>query len=267
MTIPSLPFTFGDFFRYPKHSQPAVHDYLRIPTLECITELHAIIRTGTFQQIERALERAGVSPRASSLAVLFMAIEPTTGNSLMHTAVIAQRIDVMDYLRAFRSHRPAAYRPPHYALWSHQNHDGNTMLHSAVQSGQKELVVAVFQIFRDGNIDELDELLRSEEADDWGFDNDNEEEFHLRLGELVLLLRENAKGRSAADEAQALGHTDIATWLERTTQLDDPLRERNDPSIVQIWREICDDHYAFLDEGAQDVAPPLTTWGSGMAYS
>ena len=53
-------------------------------------------------------------------------------------------------------------------------------------------------------VDELDEMLRSEEAMDWGFDNHNEEEFHLPLGELVLLLRENAEGKSAAAEVRAL---------------------------------------------------------------
>lgn len=246
MKIPSLPFAPDDFLRYPKHCRLA-HS-AKAPTPERVAELHAVVRRGTPDQVERALEGAEYNCDATRIAVQLMAMEPTTGNSLMHTALIAQRIDLVDILRHFRSHNAAAYRQPFYALYSHPRHDGDTILHSAVRSGKQELLIAAFQVFRGQYLDSPDESLQSDEAarrvTSW-WDDDNEEEVGMRIGELMFLLHHNAKDRTAAAEARVLGHTDMAAWLERATQGDDPDGERHDASAVQLWREYCDEYYGL----------------------
>ena len=246
MKIPSLPFASNDFLRYPEHCRLA--HTAKAPTPETIAELHAVVRTGTPDQVERALVGAEYHCHATRPAVQLMATEPTTGNSLMHTALIAQRIDLVDILRRFRSHNAAAYRQPFYALHSHARHDGDTILHSAVRSGKQELLTAAFQVFRGQYLDSPDESLQSDEAaqrvSPW-WDDENEEEIGMRIGELMFLLRHNDKGRTAAAEARVLGHADMAAWLERATQVDDPHGDRRDASVMQLWREGCDEYYGL----------------------
>jgi hypothetical protein len=67
----------------------------------------------------------------------------------------------------------------------------------------------------------------------------------MRIRELVFLLQHNYKGRTAAEEARALGHADMAAWLERVAQLDDPQGQRHDASVMQLWRESCDEYYGL----------------------
>jgi ankyrin repeat protein len=175
-----------------------------------------------------------------------MAVEPTTGNTLLHTAILAQRIDVLDILRYLRSHNVGAFHRLFYALFSHQNHHGDTILHSAVRSGKLELVKAAMQVFNHEYLDEADERLQLAEGglgNQPYYDDGDEDATSMRIGELTFLLQQNNKGRTATDEARAAGYTDIVAWLDRNINLCDPRGERFNESTVQIWRESCDDYY------------------------
>jgi|SRR5687767_18667 hypothetical protein len=244
MRIPVLPFSPEDLLRYPKHAQLSQSGGAA-PSLTRIAELHDVVRTGTLREVEDALTSAGYVCNVPNIGVLFMTIETSTGNSLMHTAILAQRLDVMDALRYHRTHNVAVYRMPFYALWSHQRHDGDTILHSAVRSGNQQLVTAAFQVYRNEYFDAPDEGLQSADANGPMWDDYNEEESIMRIAELLFLLKLNAKGRTAAAEAQALGYVDIAAWLERAAQLDDPRRERDDPSVLQLWQDSCAQHWGI----------------------
>ncbi|KAF9871762.1 hypothetical protein CkaCkLH20_10696 [Colletotrichum karsti] len=242
--IPSLPFKPEDFVRYPEHACLAKD--ATAPAPELISELHAIVKTGTPREIKIAMENAGYDCDAPGVAVMFMAIEPTTGDSLMHTAAAAQRPDAMDALRHFRTHNAAYYDNPFYALYTHQNHAGDTILHVAARSGKLAVVAAAFQVFRHEHLILDEEKLRSgQDAEGHMWDDDNEEAYHMRIGGVLFLVRQNSEGRTAADEARALGFGDIVAWLERTVKAYDTKGESSDPSILQLWQDSCNEYYGL----------------------
>lgn len=245
MKIPSLPFAPGDFFRYPLQAQ--LVNEAETPTAEDIAELHAVVRTGTSAAVKHKIGNAANMYTGSNVTVLFMAIESTTGNTLMQTALLAQRMELIDILRHFRSHNGAAYQQPLYALWSHQSDNGDTILHSAVRTGKVEFVKASMQVFSQGHLDAADKTFQVNEEgeDDFWYDSLSEETDYIRIGELVFLLRCNKDGRTAAGLARALGYDEIVAWLEKCLAVDDPQRQRDDPSVVQLWIEGCDEYYGL----------------------
>ncbi|WYZ44773.1 hypothetical protein EsH8_VIII_000089 [Colletotrichum jinshuiense] len=248
MTLPGLPLAPNDFPRIPLdfRYRPAE----RAPDPKRIATLHEVVRTGSSNEIEIGLINVGRSCESNALAVLFMAIEPDTGNSLIHTAVAARRIDAMDTLRrCFRADNMMKFKKLFDILYCHQNRAGNTILHSAVQTGEQDIVTAAFRIFHGDHLTVVDDAWqRSSQppaAEDlpWSEEDDD----GMRIPHLMFLLKQNAHGRTAAAEARALGHDNLAVWLEEILQRSDPQRERDNPDTAQLWREFCADYYGYVD--------------------
>jgi len=242
--IPALPYSPSDFLRYPKHSVLS-HD-AQVPNPRLIAELHAVVRTGTYDEAEDAIETAADECCAQNIGVLYMAVEPSTGNTLLHTAMLAQRIDVLDALRRLRTHNAMAFHRLFYALFTLQNYHGDTMLHSSVRSGKLELVKAAMQVFKQQHLNDAERMLQRAEGglgNRTFYEANEESTTSMRIGRLTFLLQQNKEGRTAADEARVSGHADIVAWLDRNLNVCDPHGERFDESAVQLWRESTDDYY------------------------
>lgn len=202
----------------------------------------------------------GLECKCPGICLNFMAIEPATGNSLMHTAILAQRIDLLDTLRYYRPRSDAPFMRQFELLYSHQNHDGDTILHLAARTSRRDLVTAAYQVYVFQDIDSPDESLQSTEPAEsmpsiWS--TNEGEEGAMRIAEILFLIKENAAGRTAADEARALGQDDIAAWLERALQLCDPKRERDDPSCVQVWQDVYLAYYGLRSQKTDDLGKPI----------
>jgi hypothetical protein len=98
--IPLLPFAPEDFAGYT--GRAALNDGDALPaTPAIIAEVHDAIRTKSPQEVKSALGSASDVCNCRDVLVSFLAIEPETGNSPLHTALEAQRLDILDILVFF----------------------------------------------------------------------------------------------------------------------------------------------------------------------
>ena len=252
--IPSLPFAPEDFLRY--HGRARLDSgTAKVPTPAIVAEIHDAIRTKTVEELENTLDNASLPCNCRRIVLLFLAIEPETGNSPLHTALDAQRPEVLLVLNHFRAHTRMPYRKPLYAAYTHQRHNGDSILHSAARSGRLGLVRAIFRLFPSSNFCDIsDSVFMSDEVaeeavplDGFGRDGDI-----LAMGELSFILKVNGEGRTAAEEARAFGHAALSRWLERAAKflyrsirwLDGPQQEL-DASNLQLWREGIEQFYGL----------------------
>lgn len=194
---------------------------------ERITTLHDHIRTNDFETIKIEIESLAYEYSTSESTVFLVAIEPSTGGTLFHTAVTATRFNLLDPLREFFPPN-RSFAIGEKALFNHRNHHGETILHLAVKTGRLDLVKAAYYLFNgDVSLDEEPPVA------DWTPDS----ELCDFLPSLTFLLDQSNDGQDAAALARSEGFGDLATWIDHEVDKLDPLGKRNDPTEVRKWEE------------------------------
>lgn len=192
-----------------------------------INILHDHVRTKEVENIQVEIASLADEYSTSESALFLIAIEPSTGGTLFHTAISAHRLDILDPLRELF--------PPNMrfaigekALFNHKNHHGETILHLAVKTGRLDLVKAAFHLFN-GDVS----LEEEPDVENWTPDT----ELSDFLPALVFLLDKDGDGQDAATIASSKGYEDLAVWLDREVQKLDPEERRNDPTETKKWEQ------------------------------
>jgi len=148
--------------------------------------------------------------KTGSVGVLLMAVDPSTGDSLLHSAAAGANVaGVRGIQDAFRTSRLAR---SFHMLVAHRNASGDTALHVAVRGGHQDVVTAVYRLFCDDWLPGRRALKEARRLPRRGeFVEDEEEDY---VPPLVSLVDVKRAGHDAAAEARAAGHEDLARWLE-----------------------------------------------------
>ncbi|KAM7193070.1 hypothetical protein V8F20_008586 [Naviculisporaceae sp. PSN 640] len=241
--------------------------------VEEINQLHSLARSASPDVLKNAitLRCLGVGTESHSLlskmgvlpaGVLLLAIDPVTGNSLLHSAISARRVDNADLLMGLfgpemghSGSRPTLGRNIAIRkLFWHANRKGDTFLHTAVRTGDLVTVVGAYRVFCGSELDDLvnDENGKEQEDEDYvdmGPDNDmdvagggdglsdktedvDETTWEAWYGaaewveKLLFVIARNAAGKTAEDIARELGHQKIVVWLGRLANKLDPKGRR-----------------------------------------
>jgi ankyrin repeat protein len=158
------------------------------------------------------------------VVLLLMAISPATGDSVLHTAFIAQRLEMVSAINGmFRSH--GLHFPARQFLILHSNNSGDTILHLAARSGLQKMVTAAYRVFHYDSLPD-EERFSWPPAEEWDLGMHDED----RVPPLLFLVARNTAARDAADEAQHHGHDDIARFLRNLVERIDPLNSRSNPA-------------------------------------
>jgi ankyrin repeat protein len=198
-------------------------------------ELHEYARSKDASDIKTEVSLIADVLQTSPPAVLLIAIDVETGDSLLHTAMRAQRIDFLCQLRdTFPPN--SSFAIGSRLLLRHANHQGQTLLHTAVESGSLNSVIAAYRLFAD------DTTLPTETPHhDYTPVEDETDLPDGGIPHLVFLLSENLQGQTAADFARAAGFEEAASWIEKL----DPLGERNDAAKRTEWDIFVTKHYQY----------------------
>ncbi|KAM7187195.1 hypothetical protein V8F33_011374 [Rhypophila sp. PSN 637] len=208
------------------------------------------------------LSKMGLNPQG----VLLLAIDPPTGNSLLHSAIAAKRVEnasgLMGLFGPEMGHngadpangRNVAIRK---LVW-HLNKEGETVLHAAVRSGDLRAVVGLWRVICFKGVKDL--LVEASEGEPEGEVGDGEDadwarfehkepvnKFDVGEGEyrtdidettwkewkdalwvekLLFVLVRNKEGKTAEELARDLGYERIVVWLGRLTETLDPKKRR-----------------------------------------
>lgn len=193
-------------------------------------------------------------PEIIALKALALAIDPETGDSLLHIAAAStceplavQEVIAQTTQRSCGLDRSVGPRQRALeSLLMHQNYAGDSVLHVAARSGVQRATTYLYRAFwNDESRDCLDwttpplsdsdittpEFQRIEDPRD----ND------IRGKCLAFLLLPNKEGHTASDAARFAGHADVAIWLENIVLLLDPDGEfkplRDIPDVIreELW--------------------------------
>jgi hypothetical protein len=208
---------------------PKLHRHLeepeREPSPELVERIHTLVRTGAPDNFhwEISYMVKEWSRGCDPVVLLLMAISPATGDSVLHTAFIAQRLEMVGAINGmFCSH--SLHFPARQFLILHSNNSGDTILHLAARSGLQKMVTAAYRVFHyDSLPDEERFSWPPAEELDLGIEDED------RIPPLMFLVARNEAGRDAADEAQASEHDDIARWLRTLVERIDPINSRSNP--------------------------------------
>ncbi|OAQ61852.1 ankyrin repeat-containing domain-containing protein [Pochonia chlamydosporia 170] len=160
---------------------------------------------------------------------LTQAIDPTTGDSLLHVAVRAGSMDgVVKLMERFdRARRPRPPRPfytwAYHAFIAHQNYNGDTVFHVAARNGNLLLMKMIYRY-----IDPHWSAVCPEDDSD----APEEDVYPITVDEeystprLMLLLTKNRAGRDIIAEARLVGNDGLADWLDAIVDRLDPKRDR-----------------------------------------
>jgi hypothetical protein len=153
---------------------------------------------------------------------LVQAIDPTTGDSLLHVAVRAGSMDgVVSLMARFdRAGQRRFYRWARHAFIAHQNHHGDTVFHVASRSGNLKLIIMLYRF--------IDCHWSAPHPDVEDEDAPENEVYPFTASEdsssprLMLLITKNRGGRDAAAEARLVGNDEIAEWFDAVADKLDP---------------------------------------------
>ncbi|RYP20217.1 hypothetical protein DL765_002891 [Monosporascus sp. GIB2] len=180
-----------------------------MPSADCIADLHSAVRQDEPDLIRGKLAMKAYQCGTSPPAMLLLAIDPSSGDSLFHTAMRAERLDALSILRE-RLSPNGSFEIGVWLLFKHKNYQGETMLQVAAQTGNQDMVIAAYRLFcRDWLPHEPHFTPIPAEERSYGFEDE------LRLPPLMFLLEQNAASQDAASVARANGHEDVARWIER----------------------------------------------------
>lgn len=175
--------------------------------------------------------------------VMLQAIDPITGDSVLHQAIRDnQPAGFLQLMEQFAYSRSRWHIWAEHALLTHQNHTGDTILHVAARTGNRNLLVTIYRQFNDhwsAARPELMEMVDGPPPELRRYPDDFYDDF--ADPPLQFLLMTNQQGNTARDEAQIAGHYHIAQWLEDVVKRLDPEGTRaTEAGIVVLNRNIND---------------------------
>jgi hypothetical protein len=210
------------------------HDVPGLPPFEVVTQtVLAMAETADNACFVPYLQGAAYAQlRAGPSDLLLTAIDPATGDSVIHRAAAAGNIDVLNAVLS--SWGPNFRNVPEmerqlWVLVTHQNLAGDTALHAAARAGSVRGVKGVYRLFHMMNCLDVDDSLHDDETAreesaatdypteapveyfDW---STAEDELDAHLPALDFACKKNRAGRNAAGEARSGGHEDLAVWLD-----------------------------------------------------
>ena len=136
-----LPIEPADVRKYEKRRKDAAV----APTPEIMACLHSVCRdkAANFNEIYSLATQT----YCSSLGLLLIGIDPATGDSAAHTATAASNLKVLHHIyEKSLGTRPFQETPYCMLMWI-KNLTGNTILHVAERTGDKEVVKYVYRLF------------------------------------------------------------------------------------------------------------------------
>lgn len=165
---------------------------------------------------------AALRNESHDYGLLLIAIDPDTGDSVLHRAAGVGNVDFLNSIRAMfgkqLGFRPRAERL-FWVLMVHQNLAGGTALHAAARTGNLRGAKAIYRLFHGDELD-VDNVRRSLDpdsgdppAEDWEWDDSGSV-----IPSLVFVSTKNHAGRDAAAEARVAGHEDLAAWFDSLAQ-------------------------------------------------
>ena len=190
--------------------------------------------------------------RCGSSDLLLTAIDPASGDSVLHRAAAAGNIAVLNaILTSFGpqiSQRPEQER----LLWvliTHQNGAGDTALHAAAHAGNLTGVKAIYRLFHGFDYYDVDEDVEDPPVEywDWAAMDDS----YSNLPALDFVCTRNRAGRDAAGEARAAGWEDLAVWLEGLVARLDRDGMRGDEEYMREARLTALENHWYCDDGEE----------------
>jgi hypothetical protein len=239
---PILPVNPEDVCKLSKYDTPhmPVHDPLPAPFVQELFNLAPTLSSPIPLS-------AGYS---EEMDMYLMAIDPATGDSLLHAIVKAGNIRGLGAMFSQRlcraMHKFRELRPLHLFI-EHRNNAGDNALHSAARSGRIELVRAVVRLFRRSHLHDGRELPRDFRWVDGG--SGRHEPSGGLARNILFIDAENNSGQTPGEEALALGHTDISEYLEQFLRRAYPRGRRGEAGYGERLEEIARKDYHFLPEG------------------
>ncbi|KAH6692360.1 hypothetical protein F5X68DRAFT_200749, partial [Plectosphaerella plurivora] len=188
-----------------------------------------------------------------SLETCLMAVDPATGDSLLHAIVRAGNLRGLDNMFAGRRwpmHRLMEQRAFHLFM-EHRNNAGDNALHTAARSGRIDMVRAVVRMFFKRDLNDGRELPDEFKWIDGNYGINKPYYPYGGLARRILFLdAENNARRTPGEEALALGHQDISIHLEEYLDKAYPRGERGDADYKEQLKEMARrDYHFFREEG------------------
>ena len=192
---------------------------------------------------------------AEADSLLLAAIDSVTGDSTLHRAAAAGKIDFIRRIPATFG-RQLSQRPDQvrllWVLTTHQNLSGDTALHAAGRAGSLRGVKAVYRLFHLDDFD-VDNENRGPEsssppAEYWNWADVTEYyDRHAPLPALDFVSTKNVAGRDAAMEARLAGHEEVAIFLDGLAEGLDPDGMRNDKDYLKRARRVALERHWYHD--------------------
>jgi ankyrin repeat protein len=202
---------------------------IRLLSVEEVKKLHGDIREGSAHDVKEEVSLLADDLETSPPAVLLMAVDPSSGDSLFHTAMRAQRIDVLSQLReTFPPNN--SFTIGSKALFRHTNYEDENILHVATQTGNLDMVIAAYRLFG------KDRTLPTETSYPGHVPIEDVTQLPYEgIPHLTFLLSENSRGQTAAELARTAGFNEVYTWLNAMVAKLDPLGQRNNSEKRAEW--------------------------------
>ncbi|KAK1961269.1 hypothetical protein LY78DRAFT_662261 [Colletotrichum sublineola] len=179
--------------------------------------------------------------------IWLQAIDPETGDSLVHVIVRSERIGALGACRLYPTcgNGQAQFRGrrERHILFMHQNNEGDNGLHVAARAGRLPLVRAVLRAFEgrdtDNGVDISGEYDRHEVTGDEG------RMFFWEAKRILFIEARNMAGRNTVDEARYHGHDEVSGFLEHVLERSYPSECKDRESERQRARSIVAQGYRF----------------------
>ncbi|KAM0329878.1 hypothetical protein ACHAQA_004043 [Verticillium albo-atrum] len=183
--------------------------------------------------------------------ILLLAIDPATGDSLLHAIIKAGNVIGLDAIVACYPRGMARnnwqMRAVHVFM-VHQNRKGDNAMHLAVRMGDVRMVRAVLRIFCFRETSHGGEINNEYE---WCVRDGQVQEMSMARPLLFLETRNNS-GRNAGEEARACGYTDIGDYLDDFYMRMYPRGMRDDAAYRRRMEEYVRQSYQFLGDEEVD---------------
>lgn len=172
--------------------------------------------------------------------IWLQAIDPETGDSLVHVIVRSGRIRAFGacQLHPTCGNGTARFQGQRerHVLFMHQNREGDNGLHVAARTGGLPLVRAVLRAFVGRDTD--DGANTPGEFDRNELPGDKGRMFSWQAKRILFMEARNRAGRTAADEARHHGHKEVAGFLEHVLDGSYPSDCGDRESMRQLARSI-----------------------------
>lgn len=209
-----------------------------------------IRRTLALAETEESI--AALSNQSDDFGLLLVAIDPDTGDSVLHRAAAVGNVDFLNGIRAMFG-KQLGFRPRverlFWVLMVHQNLVGDTALHVAARAGNFRGAKTIYRLFHGDDLD-VDNVRRGLDpdsgdpsAEDWEWDD-----FGSVIPSLVFVCTKNHAGRDAAAEARIAGHEDLAAWFDSLAQRLDLENMRTDETYMEVARQNALSYHYYFDE-------------------